>query len=359
MNSLMELIPGLPNSVALECLIRIPFDQISVGSAVCKGWKAEIQLPEFRRSRKQAGLARSVTVVAQAWIYPTKTAHLAMLPGPPFYRLAICEPETGYWSELPAVPGFPDGIPMFCHLVGVGSELVVIGGCDPFSWQVSNSVFIYNFLSDTWRCGTDMPGGRRLFSGSDSDSVQMVYVAGGHDEDKNALKSALAYDVVKDEWIQLPDMAKAREECKGVFHRGKFHVIGGYPTERQGSFQRDAQAFDVATWQWDPVQDDFLEAATCPTTCVEGGDSRLYACHNINVTVRDGAAWQVLAGLPAELCKVAFVTAWQGKLLVIGSGKYGGPHAAYVMDLKNYTWTKLDVPDEYTGHVQSGCYLEI
>ncbi|KAI8529517.1 hypothetical protein RHMOL_Rhmol12G0230800 [Rhododendron molle] len=30
---------------------------------------------------------------------------------------------------------------------------------------------------------------------------QPFSVKGGHDEDKNALKSALAYDVVKDEWI--------------------------------------------------------------------------------------------------------------------------------------------------------------
>ncbi|KAF7124657.1 hypothetical protein RHSIM_Rhsim12G0196700 [Rhododendron simsii] len=359
MNSFMKLLPGLPNDVALECLIRIPLDQISLAASVCKGWKAEIELPEFRRIRKQAGLARSVIVVAQAWIYPTRPAHLAMLSGPPFYRLAICEPKTGCWSKLPSVPGFLDGIPRFCHLVGVGSELVVIGGCNPFSWQICNSVFIYNFLSATWRCGTDMPGGQRLFSGCDSDFVQMVYVAGGHDEDKNALKSALAYDVVKDAWIQLPDMAKPREECKGVFHDGKFHVIGGYPTESQGSFQRDAQAFDVATWQWDSVQDDFLEAATCSTTCVEGGDSRLYACHDNNVTMRDGATWQVLAGLPAELCNVAYVAALQGKLLVIGSERSGGPHTAGVMDLKNYKWTKVVVPEEYSGHVESGCCLEI
>jgi len=359
MNSFMELLPGLPDNVALECLIRIPFDRISVATSVCKGWKAEIELPEFHWSRKRDGFAQSVIVVAQAWIYPTRTAHLAKRSGPPFYRLVLCDPKTGYWSELPPVPGFPDGIPMFCHLVGVGSELVVIGGCDPFSYQASNSVFIYSFLSATWRCGTDMPGGQRLFAGCDSDSDRMVYIAGGHDEDKSALKSALAYDVAKDEWIQLPDMVKAREECKGVFHRGKFHVIGGYPTERQGSFERHAEALDVATWQWDPVQDDFLEAAKCPTTCVDGGDSRLYMCRNGNVTARDGATWQVVAGLPAELCNVAYVTAWQGKLLVIGSGKSDGPHTAYVMDLKNYTWTKLDVPDQYSGHVQSGCCLEI
>ena len=37
--------------------------------------------------------------------------------------------------------------------------------------------------------------------------------------------------VAKDECAPLPDMARKRDECKWVFHRGKFHDIGGYCTE--------------------------------------------------------------------------------------------------------------------------------
>ncbi|KAL6986867.1 hypothetical protein U1Q18_041448 [Sarracenia purpurea var. burkii] len=356
----MELLPGLPNHVALDCLIRMPFDQFSVASSVCRGWKAEIELPGFRRHRKSAGLARSVVAVAQARVDPNRNPTAAKLSSAPlFYRLAICEPETGYWSELPPVPGFPDGLPIFCHLVGVGSELVVIGGCDKVSWHVSNSVFVFSFVSFTWRCGADMPGGKRLFFGSASDSDRTVFVAGGHDEDKNALRSALSYDVAEDAWVPLPDMARERDECKGIFHRGKFHVIGGYSTEMQGRFEQDAEAFDVATRQWNLVQDDFLEAAMCPRTCVDGGDARLFLCRNDSVMVCKDAKWQVLAGVPAEVRNVAYVTAWQDKLLVIGSGKFGEPHKGYVMDLKKSTWTKLELPPEYSGHVQSGCCLEI
>ena len=50
----------------------------------------------------------------------------------------------------------------------------------------------------------DMPGARR------SGLERVVYVAGGHDGEKNALKSALVYDVAKDEWAPLPDMARER-----------------------------------------------------------------------------------------------------------------------------------------------------
>ncbi|XP_028117412.1 F-box/kelch-repeat protein At1g15670-like [Camellia sinensis] len=237
-------------------------------------------------------------------------------------------------------------------------ELVLIGGCDPVTWQVSDSVFIYNFVSGIWRHGTDMPGGGRLFFGSASDFDRMVYVAGGHDKKKNALKSALSYDVAKDEWIKLLDMKKERGECKGVFFDGKFHVISGYPTEMQGRFESDIKVFDI-TWQWDWIENDFLEDAICPRTCVHSGDSGLYMCHEGNVMTRMDTTWRVLARLSAEVCNVAYMTVWQTKLLVFGSSELGEPYKVYEMDLKNYTWTKIRAPHEYSTHVQFGCCLEI
>ena len=35
----------------------------------------------------------------------------------------------------------------------------------------------------------------------------------------------------------LTDVARERDECKRVFHRGKFHVIGGYCTEMHGRLE--------------------------------------------------------------------------------------------------------------------------
>ena len=92
-------------------------------------------------------------------------------------------------------------------------------------------MFVYNVVSAKWRRGADIPGVRRSFFGCSSDSDQMVLVAGGHNDDKNALRSALAYDVAEDDWLPVPDMSMERDECKVVFQRGKFHVIGGYETE--------------------------------------------------------------------------------------------------------------------------------
>lgn len=205
-----------------------------------------------------------------------------------------------------------------------------------------------------------MPGvPRSLFGCAGSNYGRMVYVAGGHDGEKNALKSVLVYDVANNEWVPLPDMAKERDECKGVFLNGKFHVIGGYCTETQGRFERSAEAFDFASWQWDEVEEEFLGAATCPRTCVEGDEMCMYMCHGGEVVALQDSKRRTVAKMPAEIGHTAYVSAWKGKLLVIGCRRFGEAHVAYILECKSRRWRKLVVPEEFCGHVQSGCCLEM
>ncbi|KAF3450794.1 hypothetical protein FNV43_RR06883 [Rhamnella rubrinervis] len=358
----MALITGLPDDIARDCLLRINYDQLSAVASVCKVWRSEITLPEFRRLRILSGRCQKLIVMVQALVDPNPSVTLFKCSVTPVYRLTLCEPETGIWCDLPPVPDSATGLPMFCHVVGVGSDLVLIGGWDPMTWKVSQSVYVYDFVSGRWRRGKDMPGGPRTFFGCASDFHRTVYVAGGHDDEKNALRSALVYDVATDEWIQLPDMERERDECKAVFHRGKFHVIGGYSTEMQGCFQSSAEAYDVATWKWDRLREDFLEEATCPRTCVEGDiddDEAIYMCRGGEVVRRRDSTWQKVSKLPDEVRNVAYVTTWKGRLLVIGSAGFGEPHIAFTLDLLKKTWTKIESPQKFTGHVQSGCYMEI
>ncbi|XP_050230891.1 F-box/kelch-repeat protein At1g80440 [Mercurialis annua] len=356
----MDLIPGLNDDVARDCLVRVMYNQFSSVISVCKSWRDELELPEFFRLRRDSCKSQKLIVMAQARVDQNSGSNSSLfkLRFNPVYRLTVLEPDTGDWCDLPPVPGFSDGLPMFCQVVGVGSELVVLGGLDPDTWEVSDSVYVFNFVSATWRRGADMPGLRRSFFGCASDLDRMVYVAGGHDSEKNALGSVLAYDVENNEWVPLPDMAKERDECKAIFQGGKLHVIGGYCTEMQGRFETSAEVFDVATFKWNDVQEDLLLAATCPRTCVSSDDV-LYICHLGDVMALKGATWQAVAKLPVDVYNVAYVATWQGNLLVIGSESFGEPYVAYVLDLKSYSWRKIESPKEYSGHVQSSCYLEI
>ncbi|KAI4355676.1 hypothetical protein L6164_004424 [Bauhinia variegata] len=356
----MDLISGLPDDVVRECLIRISYQQFADVAAVCKRWKTEIELPEFRLWRKSAGHNQKLVVMVQARVDLEKsgTGFVKCRPMDPVYGLTIFEPDTGAWSELPLAPGLGSGLPMFCQLAGVGYDLVVMGGWDPNSWKACNSVYIYNFMSAKWRRGADMPGGPRTFFACASDSDRMVYIAGGHDGEKNALRSAFAYDVARDEWVPLPHMSSERDECKAVCQHGKFHVIGGYRSEMQGRFERSAEAFDVGTWKWSQIEEDFLRSATSPRTCVIG-DEKIFMCVDGEVVTLQDSTWQVVAQVPSEIRNVAYVRTWIGTLLLIGSSGYGEPHIGFVLDMECCKWRKLEYPERHKGHVQSGCLMEI
>lgn len=358
----MELISGLPEDVARDCLIRVSYQQFPTVASVCKGWQTEIHTAEYHCQRRRTGNSQKVLVMVQARIEPnkTETGSTKRLVNP-VYRLSVFEPETGFWSELPAPPGYSSGLPVMCQVACVGYDLVVLGGLDPETWKASNFVFVYNFLSAKWRCGTQMPGGPRTFFGCSSDDRRTVFVAGGHDDEKNALRSALAYDVVADEWVELPEMSSERDECKAVFRVGKFIVVGGYTTENQGRFERSAEAFDFVTWKWGQVEEEYLDCATCPMTLVDAGDEEesVYMCCNGELVMLRGHTWQKMGRVPDEISNVAYVGAFDGVVVVIGSSGYGEVHMGYVFDVNNNNWRKLDCPDGFKGHVQTGCVLEI
>ncbi|KAK6912111.1 Kelch repeat type 1 [Dillenia turbinata] len=345
----MELIPGLPNDIALECLIRVPYNHFSSVSLVSQTWKTELESPGFRRHRKSSGLTRSIIVMAQARFGPYKIHPWVEVFGLLRSITSRSVNRGQGWSDLPPIPGLLHGLPMFCQFAGVGSDLVVLGGWDPATWEASKAVFVYNFLSGQWRAGSDMPGSPRSFFACASDSYRLVLVAGGHDNEKNALKSAMAYDVANDKWVPLPDMARERDECKAVFQHGKFHVIGGYATEMQGRFEKSAETFDLSTWQWGPVEDNFLENATCPRTCVASDKGKIYMCRGSDLAILQNDTWQAVTQLPTEVRCSPHLTIWEDKLLVIGSEKFGAPHVTYVLNLERYTWTRIATPDEYSG----------
>ena len=361
----MELIPGLPEEIARECLVRLQYGRWSAARGVCRRWREEMESPEFHRLRRASGISQSVIALTQSEpiTIPGDPANKCAFG--PSYRVVLFEPESGSWSTIPGIPWLPRGLPLFCQIAAAGSRLVVVGGWNPETWLATDEIFVYDFLTATWRAGKPMPPPRRSFFACAADGERMVFVAGGHDEDKSALSSALAYDVEEDDWVSLPDMGRERDECKGVFRRGGFHVIGGYCTEMQGRFGKSAEVLDVATGRWGPVEEDALEAGACPRTCVAWGDGRMYRCRVGNVAVmaeEERGTWKQVAELPKDARVMPHVVACRGGMLLLGAACHGGAHFGYMLEKGgggDYRWRPMSVPEEFSGQVQAGCCLEI
>jgi hypothetical protein len=371
-----DLIPGLPEDVARECLLRVGFRQLPAARRTSRRWRAEVESPLYNRLRRASGLSRPLLALAQALppLAASGPAHkyAASAALSNSYRLVLHDPADGGWATLPPLPGGGGGLPLFCQLAAVACggrrKLVVLGGWDPESWTPTDTVHVYDFLAGVWRRGAPMPGPRRSFFACAAAGGR-VFVAGGHDEEKNALRSAAAYDAEADAWAALPDMALERDEARGVCIGGRFVVVGGYPTEAQGRFTGTGEAFDVAAWAWDPVQDGMVEEGACPRTCcaAPSAEGPMYMLRDGHLAARDsGGAWRSVARVPEDgRAATAVVAMGDGRVAVVGAGRHGGEQAVYVLSKEVGTngaapsWARALAPPEFAGNVQAACCVEV
>ncbi|OEL24814.1 F-box/kelch-repeat protein [Dichanthelium oligosanthes] len=378
-----DLIPGLPEDLARECLVRLGFDQLPLARRVSRGWKAEVESPfhhSLRRPRALLALTQARPPLADSG--PARK-YAASAAGGHSYRLVLHDPAAVTWTPLPPLPcvrgdgGDGGGLPLFCQLAAVGegprTKLVVLGGWDPGTWAPTAAVHVYDFLTGLWRRGADMPAPRRSFFACAAVGGR-VFVAGGHDEEKNALRCAAAYDAEADAWVALPDMARERDEARGVRAGAAFVALGGYPTEAQGRFAGSAEAFDPVTWSWGPVRERVIEDGACPRTCCSapGAESgTMFMLHDGHVMARDiddeSGEWRTVARVPEDgraSATAAEVAAFgDGRVAIVGSACHGAEQAVYVLSHDETkatpSWTRAAAPPEFTGHVQAACCVQI
>ncbi|KAF5823308.1 putative F-box domain, kelch-type beta propeller, F-box-like domain superfamily [Helianthus annuus] len=343
---LTELIPGLPEEIALECLTRLHYDTHAVASDVCRRWRHLLQDRSFYYHRKKSGLTRRTACFVQALpVEPEPGRSEAKPEKQPKYGLSVFDPATNNWDQIDPVPKYPNGLPLFCQVASTEGKLVVMGGWNPVNWEPLRDVFVYEFTTRRWTQRVDMPSTRSFFAAGACDGK--VYVAGGHDESKNALRSAWVYNIALDEWTELTRMSEERDECEGVMIGSEFWVVSGYDTDSQGRFKDDAEVLDIVAGTWRRVEGVWGESR-CPRSCVavgQNGNFISWGAYEPEVQVGT-------CGVDLGDC-----------VLVTGSVYQSAPLAVYVVEKTNQGQngksTKIDIPNEFSGFVQSGCLVEI
>ncbi|KAE8723974.1 Ureide permease 2 isoform 1 [Hibiscus syriacus] len=340
-----ELLPGLPEELGLHCLSRLPYTAHGLASRVCHRWRELLQSLDYYYHRKKLGYTQKVACLAL--VFNDGIVDGPKKPGgSPSYGIAVFDSVSQSWDRLAPAPKYLNGLPLFCQLTSCEGKLVVMGGWDPVSYNPVPYVFIYDFMTRQWRQGKDMPAKRSFFAiGACSGRV---FIAGGHDENKNASRTAWVYDLRTDEWTVLGELSKERDECEGVvIGEDEFWVVSGYRTESQGQFDGSADVYGLKSGQWRRVEG-VWEPGRCPRSSVGiGKDGKLLNWAEIDPAVRVGACGINLGG---------------GRVLVTGSEYQGAPFGFYNVEMKegqNSTLKKLNVPIEFSGFVQSGCYAEI
>ncbi|KAJ6859675.1 F-box/kelch-repeat protein SKIP20 [Populus alba x Populus x berolinensis] len=307
-----QLIPGLPDEIAMECLVRVPYQFHSNMKSVCHTWQRLISHPSFYQQRLQSGTAEHLVCLVQplppinhSTTSPTtddddggdplinsssnnkilknedkqEEEQQQHIHSPPQYALSTYNATHNIWQRTRPPEG--SRIPMFCQCLALPSsgKLLLLGGWDPTTLEPVPHVYILDLIETTgaackWRRGASMSVPRSFFAcGVVGPST--VCVAGGHDSQKNALRSAEVYDVETDQWEMLPDMIEERDECQGLSWEGdsKFWVVSGYGTESQGQFRSDVEFYDRHTGCWSKIDGVWPFPTTSPrvvttTVCV-------------------------------------------------------------------------------------------
>ncbi|XP_021893975.1 F-box/kelch-repeat protein At2g44130-like [Carica papaya] len=335
-----ELIPGLPEEIALECLTRLHHLTHRVATQVCSRWRRLIHSKEFYYQRKQTGKTHKTACLIQS--LPVHPGSDDLKPvGAPRCSITLFDPVNETWDRIDPIPKYPDGLPLFCQVASSEGKLVVMGGWEPASYQPTNDVFVYDFTNQRWKQGKDMPETRSFFAIGEVEG--RVLVAGGHDNNKNALSSAWAYDVSSDEWTELTRMSQERDECAGIVIGGEFWVVGGYRTESQGGFEGSAEFYELRTGEWKRVEEAWKTDRSARSYLGIDKDGKLICWAEKDPRVRDG------------VCAVQV----SDRTVLSGSAYQGGPQGIFVVEGQNGKLKKVEVVDEFCGLVQSGCCVEI
>ncbi|CAN6997474.1 hypothetical protein IGI04_018823 [Brassica rapa subsp. trilocularis] len=259
------LLPGLPDDLAVACLIRVPRAEHRKLRLVCKRWYRLASGNFFYSQRKLLGMS-------EEWVYVFKRDRDGKISWNTF------DPVSQHPQPLPPVPReYSEAVGFGCAVLS-GCHLYLFGGKDPLRGSMRRVIF-YNARTNKWHRAPDMLRKRHFFGSCVINNC--LYVAGGECEGiQRTLRSAEVYDPNKNRWSFVADMSTAMVPLIGVVYDKKWFLKG------LGSHQQVmSEAYDPETNSWRPVSDGMVTGWRNPCTSLNG---RLYG-----LDCRDGCKLRV------------------------------------------------------------------
>ncbi|KAK8520534.1 hypothetical protein V6N13_031021 [Hibiscus sabdariffa] len=259
------LLPGLPDDLAIACLIRVPRAEHRKLRIVCKRWYRLLAGNFFYSLRKSLGMA-------EEWVYVLKRDRDRKISWNAF------DPVYQLWQPLPPVPReYSEALGFGCAVLS-GCHLYLFGGKDPLRGSMRRVIF-YSTRTNKWHRAPDMLRKRHFFGSCVINNC--LYVAGGECEGiHRTLRSAEVYDPNKNRWSFVQDMSTAMVPFIGVVYDGKWFVKG------LGSHREVmSEVYDPESNFWSPVSGGMVSGWRNPCISLNG---QLYA-----LDCRDGCKLRV------------------------------------------------------------------
>ncbi|KAJ7540900.1 hypothetical protein O6H91_10G035300 [Diphasiastrum complanatum] len=212
------LIPGLPNDVAMDCLLRVRRPYHGVMRGVSRVWRRVLRSSNFYEERRKLKLADPWLIVV--FTHHSSTGNVCCMYDLNSKQLLCRVP-------LPALGWYKETCAEDYKFAAIGQQLVLIGGRK----SLANDVWIYDTITNKWKQGGSMQVSRRCFA---SGVVgETLYVAGGHNDSDAVELSVEVYDLQTHTWRKATNMPLGLDRIEGeVVFKGKLY-IKGFSREQQ------------------------------------------------------------------------------------------------------------------------------
>lgn len=242
------LIPGLPDDLAMLCLVRLPRKYHHILQGVCKKWRSFLTSRLFAALREKLGLS-------EGWVY------VLSRDSSEYLHWHVLDPSQRRWMAL---PGMPDACSrmfgMACEVLD--RQLYLIGGCGKYE-DPTNEVHVFDALQQRWKEVAHMDLARcYLVSGALGGKV---YAIGGAETTPGALTSWEIYDPHIDQWLSYDDPSIVQDVGESLVMDGKIFVRHISPTNDLFFY---AATYDPVNNSWTLLDDEMTRRWYGPAVVV-------------------------------------------------------------------------------------------
>ncbi|KAL5977475.1 hypothetical protein ACLOJK_021822 [Asimina triloba] len=310
-SSLVEepLIPGLPDDVALSCLLRLPVESHPACRAVCRRWHRLLATKEqFFSQRKDMGFRDPWLFVFAFHKFTGKI------------QWQVLDLTCFCWHTIPAMPCKDQVCPhgFGCTAISGEGSLFVCGGMVSDMDCPVDLVLKYEMHKNRWMVMNPMLTPRSFFASAVIDGK--IYAAGGNSSDLIELDSAEVLDPAKGNWRPVSSMGVNLASYDAAVVNGKLYVTEGWVWPFL--FSPRGQVYDPKADNWESMAVGLREGWTGSSVVVYGHLFVVPEHERMPLKVYDMEtdAWEAVAGppVPEQIRKPFSVTCSDCRIYIVG-----------------------------------------
>ncbi|KAF8408864.1 hypothetical protein HHK36_004933 [Tetracentron sinense] len=342
------LIPGLPDDIALNCLLRLPVQSHPAGRAVCKRWHLLLGNKErFFTRRKELGFR-------DPWLFI-----FAFHKCTGKIQWQVLDLTHFSWHTIPAMPCKDRVCPHGCRCVAIPREgtLFVCGGMVSGTDCPLDMVLKYEMQRNRWTVMSRMITARSFFASGVIDGI--VYAAGGYSTDLFDLDSAEVLDPIKGNWHPIANMGTNMASYDAAVLNGKLLVTEGWVWPFV--FSPRGQVYDPRSNRWESMAVGLREGWTGSSVVVDGNLFVVSEHERMKLKVYDVEtdSWDPVEGppLPEQICKPFSVKSSDHRIYVVGHNLHVAVGHVWRLNLpctfaKKWSffvrWLVVDAPEAFS-----------